>query len=569
MTSSDQPNPSEIHSRAATCANRNIAVVAGPGSGKTTTLVNRIAHLVKTGVQQRHIACITFTNAAAREIEKRLASLDEEHAVKLGYCGTIHGFLLDLIHHHHGLLGMNNPPAVLSEKEARALAEECVAELRVKCTKKDIKAALEEGPARFLREDCVLMTHADRVARLYFSKCWHQGMLDFDTILSAGVMLLQRMGMQNSQLYEHVLWDEFQDSGKWDFEILKLLSNSVRFVVGDSDQSIYQFRGANPRQFLQFADNVSAVDGLFTLEANFRCSPAICDAANALIRHNTNRIAKQTISVDWSVVGEVSFRTYMRDGDEIAAIAADILQQPDITQCAVLLRTNALLTKYRLLLRGAGVATLNSDPTYVPDCFEMVMAWLGVVENPTNDYLAYRYLVLKEGKREADAKRLFAAQQLVSISQHGFHLPVFDRGSILANAAKAGADEEMMDILNTAVMSLREDYTLPELIAETSHLTAGTVTDEHMIHTSTYHGAKGLEFDNVYLPAFEQGIIPSGSKNADIEEERRLAFVGITRARRRVWISHCTTRAPQYGRGRPEPAFPSQFIGEIQAQGKA
>lgn len=551
----------------------DIAVIAGPGSGKTTVLVQRITRLLKSGVPPKDITVITFTNAAAREIEKRLAKMrdDNESAVELGYSGTVHGFILRLLKTHGRAINLPPTISMLGEEDANKLRGECREGQKVKPPVKDVEAALAKGPSYYLLERPASLSESELVAASYYRTLIESGLMDFDSLLQFGIMLLDKMRTDKTPLaVPFLFWDEVQDGGAEDWAIMRLIKATQRFVVGDPDQSIYGFRGAKPELFTRhLGTDVETI----ILEKNFRCRAEICAAANKLIAHNPNRVHKDTLSAHAeNQIGHVIYAAGANDeAQEILYLSGTIKYGEPAKYCepreiAVLVRFQALVERYSKLLASYGIPIKAAEKSKHPFDWENVRALIALFSNPENDILMHKWLVRVNDKKSADHMKLHAmrnAKPIVAMlgNQHLFPLaPALE--SLAGLLAQHGISQESIVRVQKAVATLPATATLAEL----SYALADE--DLHMseagdgVTVTTYHAAKGREWDMVILPAFEQGSIPNQSKKSDITEERRLAFVGFTRARKMLVISNALTRPPLWGHGAPVAQTPSQFAAE-------
>lgn len=543
-----------------------IACVAGPGSGKTTVLVERIKRLIAEGSGPGRMVCITFTNAAAREIEKRLGRAD------LFYVGTLHGFVLRLLRDHGRAIHMRSAVSVLAEDDSDDLLQESADELKVKVSHELLRKELAEAdpePLLFPIKGQKPPTGATLVLSHYFRKCIESGVVDFDTILKFGAMILRRFIRGDGNFITHLFWDEVQDSGTQDFEILKLLPADNKFIVGDPDQSIYGFRGARPDLFLR--EITSRRWHVVKLEKNFRCLPEICASANMLIGHNRARVDKETVPANLSEEGTVErWLNLESDAKELLAMVQAIRKLPE-NECAVLVRNNALRSRLVKHLQSFGVKVATRESDSLPLDWQKCRALLALLSNVNNDLLFFRWinrseaakafgsasdLRLKALRRGVTMNALLAKEQPPALPER-VALP--DLPAVLA---RCGISPESIELVKKAAADLPPDAWLPEL----SHALGDRELHKHEIGegvtVATIHAAKGREWDNVFLPAFEEGIIPSGGQKSDLEEERRLAFVAFTRARRFLVVSNVGERVALFGPPAMKEAQPSRFIGE-------
>jgi DNA helicase-2/ATP-dependent DNA helicase PcrA len=572
-------NNTEAQQRAIITRATHVAVVAGPGAGKTKTLVERIRHMLGSAIDPATVACITFTNGAAREIEKRLVcpmcegqgapktGPDPEpgcaycngQPIVLGYAGTVHGLMLRTVRLCHDLIGFPATISVLDEEQAGLLIKQVVDDLRIKPkpTVAQMNAALDLGPEKLLGGK--FNTGPEVLAAEYYQRLRRSGLLDFDSLLKFGAMALRAADEHGFALpWRHILWDEFQDSGDDDWAILNALPTTSAFIVGDPDQSIYGFRGARPSRFNSLLQPSAGFE-VIALEDNFRCGTAICMSANQLIAHNTDRYAKITKSRSGQTA-EVKCWHCQNEQAELRQITEEIWAKSDRwNEIAVLVRTNALVERLAKAIEGAGIRVKVRTSKRVPQDWAMARAALALIASPNNDLLAYWWLERTKGTKEANEIKLRALRAGRSINAQGIGIPYEITVNLaLEHLGRLGVGVESLVRIKHAQARLPADATLLELA-----FALGQPEDEDEgegVTISTIHAAKGREWDDVYLPAFESGIIPSGAKSASLEEERRLAFVAFTRARTRLVVTHSATRTPQWGGRRPEPAQPSQFI---------
>jgi DNA helicase-2/ATP-dependent DNA helicase PcrA len=551
----------------------DIAVVAGPGSGKTTVLAHRLrAMMVTKGFAARDMIVISFTNAAANEIVARLKKVGEpglDHGPEpLRYAGTLHGWALRLLKESGHLINLPKQISMLTEEDAKQLRDSIIDGQKVKCAMKDIDAALALGPGFYLNEAPERLSPQMVVAAAYYRTLLESGVMDFDSLLKFAILVLEKMhisgGPSGIAKIVCLFWDEAQDSGGDDWRIMELIGAENRFVVGDPDQSIYAFRGARPDLFNEYLRKPGRE--VIKLEENFRCGPSICKAANSLIHWNRGRFEKRTRSLVANIEDEVIVSESHDPGQELEAIAREIRRFKNLNEVAVLCRFNKTVEKLGLGLAGFGIPVAVAAKPERPVDWPLARAYISLLSNPRNDVLMYWWLVRINGKKGADAIRLHSMRERKPIvtmleRQHLFpDNPTPDKLPGLLAAQEIG--QESIVAVQKAAASLPPGATLAEL--------AFALADEEIhrketgegVTVTTIHSAKGREWDVVILPAFEQGIIPSLSKTANIEEERRVAFVGITRARFNLIVTNARNREPMYGRGPLQPTAISQFAAE-------
>lgn len=506
---------------AASSGAAHIVVAAGPGAGKTKTLVARVNHLLASGTRPRDIVVITYTNAAAAEIVKRL------DGATIGFCGTLHGFMLRQLRQFGCYIGLPPELSVVSEQQREEILAEVVAEIGFKGSAKSALEAIKCNPL-LNRKGPPGLPKLMLLAASYHRRMLENGLLDFDSILQYGRAVLDAA----PSVATHLLVDEFQDASDADDDIYSALRIANKFFVGDPDQAIYGFRGGNPANFMRR----SAMPGtsLFYLEKNYRCGVQICAAANRLILHNKDRLPKQTVPLHIHDSSTVETMRCKDEAAELARLTQAIMGEPSLN-VAVLCRTNALATRIAAHLEGCGVPVARKAARNDPMDWPAVRQYIALLCNPDNDLLAYAWLKMVAGEDFAKAARQRALAALTTINRSGdyWHTPTLD-GLPDALAAQTGGWQEEIDRVKRAIADLPAGSTLPDLALA---LAAGDNTNDEVgegVTVTTLHSAKGREWDSVYLPGWVKNLMPS--KRGDEAEERRLAFVGITRARQRLVI---------------------------------
>ena len=532
-----------------------ILMMAGPGSGKTHTLVARTRALVEKGVDPSDMAVITFTNEAANELKARAD-------LPFHYCGTLHGYMLRILQEFGSRIGLSGPLAVITEEIRDEMLDELKTENGFKRgTKKEIKAALDQGPQslnRMLKHGQSL-SKAQTVALSYYQRITRESMVDYDSILHLGLATVKTLDAYDLKIL-YLFVDEIQDSGEIDMNIYDALPVTDRFYIGDPDQSIYAFRGGDVGFIMDLATYRDDVEVL-SLEDNYRCDRAIATVAQTLIEHNVNRPQKATRSVT-GLEGKFEVRNqFSYEQEELIWLATKINGLPDPSEVAVLVRTNKLVEYFRDGLRGHGVDIPRQRFAQLPIDYKRTLLYLSLLCNPNNDRLIYSWLLETSGKKKADAAKKEAVDNYHKLDNTLLNLPTEpDPQDVIGLLRRQGTSNEMLSRIEETAFKLPDHYSLAELVSalqmEPPKERGAGVT------VSTIHSAKGREWDYVFLPAFEQDVIPSKSKNATLEEERRLAFVAMTRARHTLTISSSLIREDFYTH-REVQMQPSQFIDEI------
>ena len=610
-----------------------LLVVAGAGSGKTRVLTHRIAHLVHQGVQPSKILAITFTNKAAAEMRERVANLVGP-VVRTMWVSTFHSACVRILRANGDVLGYPRQFSIYDQADTTRLTGYVIRDLGLdskRFTPRGVHAVIsnwknelvDPDEARARAANIFDRKHADIYAE-YQARLVKAGAMDFDDLLMKTVVLFREHGdvlEHYRQRFEHILVDEYQDTNQAQNEMILMLAGGHQnvCVVGDTDQSVYRFRGADFRNILQFEQAFPDVTTV-VLDQNYRSTQTILDAANAVIDNNTERKPK-SLWTD-SGAGERIVRYHAEDeGDEARWVGSTMrqLQRDDGVnwrEMAVLYRTNAQSRVIEEAFMRLGVPYKVVGGTRFYDRREVkdAMAYLRAVVNPVDEVSVKRILnVPKRGIGDASVTKLdaLAAREGIAfmdalrradeadVSGPGVRgiasfVELIDRlGALAADESKGPADvlqaaldgsgylAEMeaedtveahtrIENLGELVGSAREFTVMDEfleqvaLVADTDELPDGEIEDQVVL--MTLHSAKGLEFPVVFLIGVEEGIFPhirALTEPVEMEEERRLAYVGITRAMRRLYMSHAWSRQ-LFGSTQYNP--PSRFFDEIPEQ---
>lgn len=612
-----------------------LLVVAGAGSGKTRVLTHRIAHLIHTGVHPSQILAITFTNKAAREMRDRVANLVGP-VVKNMWVSTFHSACVRILRVHAERVGLPRTFSIYDQGDAVRLTGYVVRDMGLDPKRFNSRAVhghislyknelVDPATAVATAEDIFARRHAEIYAE-YQARLERAGAADFDDLLTLTVRLLSECPDVLDEYrgrFRHLLVDEYQDTNMAQNEIVLALGGATDptgahnvCVVGDSDQSVYRFRGADLRNIIQFEDAFADVTTI-VLDQNYRSTQTILDAANAVIVNNPGRQPKHLWTDGNS--GDRIVRYYASDeGDEATFVASSALQLTRETgamfsDTAVLYRTNAQSRVIEESFMRLGVPYQVVGGTKFYDRREVrdALAYLRVVANPADEVSVKRVLnVPKRGVGDTSVARIdeFAAQEGISFidaarraSDAGVSgraargvenfCEVIDTarellhnegddgltaGELLQHVLEASGyltelEEEdtveahgRIENLGELVGSGREFTRLEEFLEQVA-LVADTddLADDDRVVLMTLHSAKGLEFPNVFLVGVEEGVFPHHRALSDpdeMEEERRLAYVGITRAMERLFMSHSWSRM-LFGSTQYNP--PSRFFDEI------
>ena len=604
-------------------------IVAGAGSGKTRVLTSRVAHIIKEKkAWPNQILCVTFTNKAAREMQNRIASLINVKISSLPWLGTFHSVSAKILRRHAEAVGLNSRFTIIDqEDQLRLIKNICKAE------KIDIKKVAPQFVLSFInnwknkgllpsditiKKGIPLEKAILNVYKYYQERLKILNSCDFgDLILLCVNMFEKNPDILNLYLnnFKYILVDEYQDSNYIQSKWLKLLSkkNNNICCVGDDDQSIYSWRGAEIRNFLDFSKTYKNTK-IIKLEQNYRSTQNILSAASGLIANNNDRLGKKlwTDSKDGELV---KLACYKNGRDEAVGIS-DIIEQKlkkkySLNNISILVRAIFQTREFeeRFLKIGMGYRVIGGTKFYERAEIKDSVAYLRII-NQKNDDLAFERIinVPKRAIGDSTLKQLheWARKNKKSLEDSALEL-------IQLNKIKPKTKLGLVKILNLFTkwrsdLKVKKHYELMEIILDESgysktlkdkkdlesegrlenlkelirgmhdfdnlqsfleHVALATSIDQdwdgQKVNLMTMHAAKGLEFDAVFLPGWEEGLFPhqkSLEEKGDLalEEERRLAYVGITRAKKESFISFVMSR--MY-RGDWVESLASRFIEEL------
>jgi DNA helicase-2/ATP-dependent DNA helicase PcrA len=613
-------NPEQL--AAVTLPDEHALILAGAGSGKTRVLTTRIAWLIKGArVTPAGVLAVTFTNKAAREMLTRVTAMLPLNPRGM-WMGTFHGLANRMLRAHHRDAGLPQAFQILDSQDQLSLVKRLAKGLNL-----DEERFAPRELAWFIngnKEEGVraseIETHDENSRRMaefyaaYDEQCQREGVVDFPELLLRSYELLKRneiLREHYARRFRHILVDEFQDTNRLQYRWLKLFSSqNCFFCVGDDDQSIYTFRGANVGNMADFQREFR-VQHVVRLEQNYRSHGNILDAANALIANNRNRLGKNL----WTAAGPGEpIRVFEgeSDGDEarwlvdeVQALARD--GRP-LSQMAVLYRSNAQsrVVEHALFSRGISYRVYGGLRFFERAEIKHALAYLRLVALPDDDNAFLRVVnfpprgigartleQLQDAARQKGSALFAAAEGKVAaftslietLRAETQGLPLKELVEVVV--AKSGLIEHykteregaervanLEELVNAAATFSEEEREVESGEAAdplTAFLThAALEAGEHQagdsqdaVQMMTVHSAKGLEFDVVFLSGLEEGLFPheqSAMERDSLEEERRLAYVAITRARQRLYLSHAQTRMLH---GQTRYNVPSRFLEEI------
>ncbi len=611
---------------AVTLAEGHALVLAGAGSGKTRVLTTRIAWLIQNGhVTPGGVLAVTFTNKAAREMLTRLTAMLPVSPRGL-WIGTFHGLSNRLLRAHHQEAGLPREFQILDSQDQLSAIKRLARSLGIdedrfppRDLQRFINSQKEEGlRARDVPAGDDLTRRQVEFFAAYDAQCQKEGVADFTELLLRSYELLARNEILRHHYqarFRYILVDEFQDTNRLQYRWLKLFAGpeSRLFAVGDDDQSIYGFRGANVGNLAEFEKEFSK-GNVVRLEQNYRSQGNILDAANALISNNAKRLGKNL----WTSAGQGDpLRVFEgeSDADEARFVAEEVAalkrEGMRLVEIAVLYRSNAQSRVLEHALFGASIPYRVYGGLRFFERAEVkhALAYLRLIATPTDDNsflrvanfpprgIGARSMEQLQDMGKQKGISLFEAVDFSSVKSLSFKkliqelqtetrdlpLPeviehVIHRSGLIDHYRneREGADrvENLEELVNAAVGFTRDDRDLdPDEPSDplTSFLThAALEAGDHQaaegqdaLQLMTVHSAKGLEFHAVFMSGLEEGLFPHDQSLVEkdgLEEERRLAYVAITRARQRLYLSFAQTRMLH---GQTRYSLPSRFLEEI------
>lgn len=611
-----------------------LLILAGAGSGKTKVLTVRIAHLLAQGVNPYEILAITFTNKAAKEMKSRVEGLVGDVANRI-WLSTFHSFCAKFLRFEiDSFLGYNSNFTIYDISDSQAVIKAALKALNLDDKYYPVGAmiaAISDAKNQLLfasdfrkqARDFYQQKVAD-VYEYYERELRKNNALDFDDLLLVAVKLLQSNAAvldKYSHRFRYVMIDEYQDTNHAQYLLAKLLASHWKniAVVGDADQSIYAWRGADIQNILDFEKDYPNCTSI-KLEQNYRSTKIILDAANAVIDNNEGRPEKN-LWTDKIEGAKIQHFTAQSEHEEAAFIGDTIAKKHDIHDVpygdmAILYRTNAQsrVLEEALIKRALPYTMVGGTKFYDRKEIKDVLAYLRVLYNPFDDLSLLR--IINVPKRSIGATTVaklqdYAREKGTSLFMTLTQLHLIDSikgktkekleefGILIFTLVSEMEDKTVLDILEsildrTGYLAQLEESTDPQDQARAENIgellsvakdfqdtnPSGTVEDfleqvalvndvdsfeqeEAKVTLMTLHAAKGLEFPIVFLCGLEEGLFPHSRtlmNPEEIEEERRLAYVGITRAEKELYISNATTRTVF---GRTSSYLPSRFIDEI------
>lgn len=629
-TLKNELNPEQY--RAVTTVNGAILIIAGAGSGKTRVITFRIAHMLDMGIPQSQILALTFTNKAAKEMSDRVKELTQRKLQNLTV-STFHAFGVKVLRADIDKLGYRENFSIYDETDRTALIKECGRELKFSPDALDIyKISQLFSNIKTGRKNW--QTENDMYRQLY--DCYQEGLklynaVDFDDLIVLPIKLFREnpdVLERYRERFKYIMVDEFQDTSHQQYELMHLLADENVAVVGDDDQSIYSWRGADYQNIINFEKDFKVTE--IRLEQNYRSTGTILDAANGVISHNTNRKDKKL----WSGKGEGKpIEIYMPENEtEEANFIAESIQGIAIEEkktyddFGVLIRANTQSRYIEEAFLQANIPYTMSGGTSFFERKEIkdIISYLRVIANHDDDINLLRIInvprrgigraaiqVINEEAEKLGSTLWTAIQSLVQVEdsaanenlkedlQDFVNLIESNRQKLLSGRGLSKKVREMVEEINYKDYLITEysksekavrfklknielllemmerweidpDNTNPSLFNYLNRITlmsrdnGDDENDKGKVNLMTIHASKGLEFPVVFIAGAEEGLIPHqrsvDENSGNVEEERRLFYVAITRAREKLIISSCQKRRKMQAIIECEP---SRFLDEI------
>lgn len=630
-------NPSQRE--AVTTTRGPLLVLAGAGTGKTSVITHRMAYLIATEAEPSEVLALTFTNKAAREMKERFFTLAhgiraKEDLNKLT-ASTFHSFCVRVLRKHIGWLDYKENFSITAASDQMSIIKEVLSSCGIPPNASEAGkylALISQAKNKGMTADQTdsRMEGAARVWRRYDATLKSRNTLDFDDLLLKVLELLRdnehvRATLRNKIRF--ILVDEYQDTNRLQFEIVRRLASDEQnvCVVGDDDQSIYSWRGAESSHILEFGDHFEGAK-IVKLEQNYRCTPNILKAANAVIRNNARRHGKELWATG-DAGAQVRLVEAMSDEEEAEWVASDLMRAREAYRmrwedAAILYRANHLSRVFEQTLRKYHIPyrVVGGQEFYERREVRDVLAYLSVFVDPNDDVSLLRIIntpargigksamntllqkskedhrsvweEIEQGDFEGISTRsgtgIGAFQMLVNEYRAKFQQSTnwaetlkgfLDDVGYFAELKRTSKDaedaaarmENVQEVENALAQFQQKgegylrDFLDAMLLRDTEEpgdKKQEKDEDAFGVTLMTLHGAKGLEFPRVYLVGVEEGVLPHErvKLEGNVDEERRLFYVGITRAKQVLSITHCGTRR-RYGQ--EEPCHPSVFLDEL------
>ncbi len=597
-----------------------VLILAGAGSGKTTTIVSRLAYLIEeVGIPASNTLTLTFTNKAAKEMKERSLSMIENIAYPPLLC-TFHKFGLLFLKFNIHLLGRANNFVVIDTDDKKRIIKKINSDLPTPLIASEIsryKNSLLSPDDAYNQTELFNYKQIAEVYAKYEKYLQENNLVDFDDLIALTYKLLDKnpeLAKATSDRYKYIMIDEYQDTNELQLKLLQKLctSHDNLCVVGDDDQSIYGWRGANIRNIIEFDQDFSGAT-VFKLEENYRSRSPILKVANALIEHNRSRLGKKLIATRGS--GEdITILNSNDENEEARKIAQNIQKLLDAgvraKEIAVLYRVNVLSRSIEEGLNRSGINYRLVGGLRFYDRAEIkdLISYIRVITNPHDDFSLKRIINKPKrglGKASIDKIELAANAHGSSIFQYIKDVDVQELEALVKKKNTLTLKTFMQSLEDVAHATKESTYDFIDILEETFHVkdiyantqdaqerllnmdefyglfrdfikkSPEATLDEFLneltlqsdqdqvegesIYMMSIHASKGLEFEHVFVVGMEEGFLPLIGEGSDLEEERRLGYVAFTRAKETLTLCHASSR---FYKGRRSDLEKSRFFNE-------
>ena len=597
-----------------------VLILAGAGSGKTTTIISRLAYLVEeVGIPASNTLTLTFTNKAAKEMKERSLAMMDTNAYPPLLC-TFHKFGLLFLKFNIHLLGRQNNFVVIDTDDKKRIIKKINSELPTPLIASEIsryKNSLLSPDDAYKQAELFNYKQIAEVYASYEKYLNENNLVDFDDLIALTYKLLnenEESAIATSKKYQYIMIDEYQDTNELQLMLLQKLctTHNNLCVVGDDDQSIYGWRGANIRNIMEFDDDFKGAK-IFKLEENYRSRNPILKAANTLIEHNRSRLGKKLV-VTRGPGDDVTTLNSNDENEESRKIAIKVKKLLDsgvsAQEIAILYRVNVLSRSIEEGLNRAGIAYKLVGGLRFYDRAEIkdLISYIRVITNFHDDF-SFKRIVNKPkrglGKASVDKIELAAHEKGTSIFEYISTASSAELESLIRKKNTATIKKFVKDVAEVAKVSTESTYEFIDVLEDTfalkniykgmqdeqdrvlnmdefyglfrdfvkkspdssldeflNELTLQSEQDQvegESIYMMSIHASKGLEFEHVFIIGMEEGFLPLVGDGSDLEEERRLGYVSFTRAKDSLTLSHTGSR---FYKGRRSDLDKSRFFNE-------
>ncbi len=614
----------ESQREAATHIDGPLLILAGAGSGKTKTLTTRLAYLIgEVGIDPINTLTLTFTNKAASEMRQRALNLLDSNYNTMPLLCTFHKFGLLFLKLYIDRINRKNSFNIIDSDDQKRIIKAICKDLKIDMQTSFLVSEISKYKNILLEPQEVLekaeLSDYKKAAKVYIEyqkRLLENNLVDFDDLLALTYKILLNnddLREEISQKYQYIMVDEYQDTNELQYQLLKLLASEHNniCVVGDDDQSIYGWRGANIRNILEFHNHFEGAK-VVKLEINYRSTQQILDAANKLIEHNRKRLGKKLISY----IGDGEDVVLQHSIDEVyeantiaKKIQELVNQGVNPNNIAVLYRINALSRSLEEGFSKAGIAfkMIGGIRFYERAEIKDIISYLRLISNSDDDFSLLRIInkpkrgigakslekikafaesknkpifsALKEATNEELAqilskKSISAIKEFIETidtlkaesSNLGEMINIFDNLTGLREYYEAMVDgfervlnmDEFYGYFRDAIFK-DEELTLEQFLSDITLQSEQDQVDSEAVNIMSVHASKGLEFDYLFVIGMEEEFFPLISETTDMEEERRLAYVAFTRAKKLLTLCYIDSR---FYRGQRKSVKKSRFLGE-------